>query len=140
MITAPAPKSIHILDTVIETLKARYDEIAKSEATSEEKLKMIQQPFNELGQAIISTLKSEEPKQEVQETPMDMVKAFSEALQPLAQKLDLLIAQNRPVQNPVNVPARRSFDPNIVQQAQLVSQGKPLSIDEISRRSVGLPG
>lgn len=143
LIPAQSEKSVHVLDGAIETLKARYDEIATSDFPSDEKLRMVQQPFNELGQAIISTLKPEpvitESKVE-SGNPMDLVKAFSEALQPLAQKLDLLIAQNRPVQNPVNVPPRRSFDPNLVQQAQLVSAGKPLSIDEISRRSVGLPG
>jgi cation transport regulator ChaB len=139
-ITAPQPKPTHILDRQLENLKARYDEIALADISSDEKLKLIQQPFNELGEILVSNLKStakEEPIVENRE--LDIVKAFSEALQPLAQKLDLLIQQGKtPVQNPVNVPQRRSFDPALVQQAQLTYSNKPMSIDEIARRSVGL--
>jgi len=127
----------HVAATLYENLKAKYDEIASSASPADEKLRMIQQPFNELGEVLVSNLKSTAPQDpEVERSEVDMVKAFSEALQPLAQKLDLLIQQGKTVQNPVNSPPRRSFDPALVQQSQLTYSNKPMSIDEISRKIV----
>jgi hypothetical protein len=139
LIPVQAERPVHILDKQLENLKAKYDEIASSASPADEKLRMIQQPFNELGEVLVSNLKSTAPQDpEVERSEVDMVKAFSEALQPLAQKLDLLIQQGKTVQNPVNSPPRRSFDPALVQQSQLTYSNKPMSIDEISRKSVGL--
>lgn len=137
LVGVPA-KTVHVLDEAIEQLKSKYDEIVASQATPDDKLKMVQQPFNELGTAIVNTIKTSVPETENKsETTTDVAKAFSDALQPLMQKMDLLIAQQKPVINPVGVPARRSLDPALVQTLSTSSK-KPMSIDEIARRSVGL--
>ena len=138
-ITVPA-KPTHVLDEAFETFKAQYDEVYKSEATSGDKLQMIQEPFNQLGSYLVSTLKATaQPEVEKSDnTGIDMVKAFSEALQPLAQKLDLLIQQNKPVTNPVSTPQRRSFNPADIQRSNLEYSNKPLSIQQLAEQSVGL--
>ena len=139
-ITVPA-KPTHVLDEAFETFKAQYDEVYKSDAASSEKLQMIQEPFNQLGGYLVSTLKATAQAEEVVKsdtTGIDMVKAFSEALQPLAQKLDLLIQQNKPVTNPVSSPQRRSFNPADIQRSNLEYSNKPLSIQQLAEKSVGL--
>lgn len=139
-ITVPT-KPAHVLDEAFETFKAQYDEVYKSDAISSEKLQMIQEPFNQLGSYLVSTLKATAQAEEVAKsdnTGIDMVKAFSEALQPLAQKLDLLIQQNKPVTNPVNSPQRRSFNPADIQRSNLDYSNKPLSIQQLAEQSVGL--
>jgi hypothetical protein len=138
----PATQPVHALDEAFAQFKTRYDEVCLSNNGADEKLRLIQPHFEELGSHLVSAIKSTVQTEEVvvksDNTGIDMVKALSEALQPLAQRLDLLIQQNKPVTNPVSTPERRSFNPISVQQANLTMQAKPLSIDEIARRSVGL--
>jgi len=134
-------KPAHVLDEAFETFKAQYDEVYKSDAPSGDKLQMIQEPFNQLGSYLVSTLKATAQPEEVAKSDnagVDMVKAFSEALQPLAQKLDLLIQQNKPVTNPVSSPQRRSFNPADIQRSNLDYSNKPKSIQQLAEQSVGL--
>ena len=145
LIAKPEPRPEHILDEPFSTLRAAYDEIARSEGSADDKLRMFQQSFNEFGGAIVSTFKSsavEEPVVEKADNSADIVRAFSEALQPLTQKLDLILAHQTPGTKNVEVPARRSFDPLQIQQSQATNpyaQKKMLTIDELAKRSVGLP-
>jgi len=145
LIAKPEPRPEHILDEPFSTLRAAYDEIARSDGSADDKLRMFQQSFNEFGGAIVSTFKSSAVEEPVVENPnnsAEIVRAFSEALQPLTQKLDLILAHQTPGTKNVEVPARRSFDPLQIQQSQATNpyaQKKMLTIDELAKRSVGLP-
>ena len=76
----------------------------------------------------------------------DIVKAFSEALSPLTQKLDLLLQMREEKSEiPSRVPSRRSIDPAIAtpkllqQEAALETKpGQPVKIGNFVKKSVGL--
>lgn len=82
----------------------------------------------------------EEPVKKADYEPVtaDVIRsAFSDALAPLGQKMDLMIAaisQNKP--NVPAVPERRSINPSIVPPVQTSQPGKPLSISDFVRKSV----
>lgn len=113
------PVEAHPLDTMFDEFKAAYDEVAKSDATTEDKLKALQEPFNGLVSFIRESLKPVQTEAQVTETAqVDMVKALSaamqEVMQPVAQKLDLVITQlstQRPAPQQPQVPQRRSIQP-----------------------------
>jgi len=116
------PTSTHPLDNYFSEFKQKFDEIVVSDADEDEKLRQVQEPFTSLGNGIVSVVKSSIKPQEV--TPelqgqMDIVAALSQVMNPIAQKLDLVITQlstpqvERPV---IPVPPRRSIQPAPVQQ------------------------
>lgn len=129
----------HVLSDAFATFRSDFDVIANSEAPAEEKLRQIQEPYNALGQEIISVIRGVEQEQDVEERTeqQELIRAFSEALAPIGQKLDLLLTKQSDYTNPNQPPARRSFNP--VDIANMPKQSnKPLSINDIARRSVGL--
>lgn len=109
----------HILDTVFVEFKAAYDEVAKSELPYEEKLTTLQENFAGMVNMIRDSLKPVQTEAQVVESEkVDMVKALSialqEAMQPVAQKLDLVITQlstRQPVVQQSQIPERRSIQP-----------------------------
>jgi hypothetical protein len=115
------PKPIHALDGVFSVLRSKFDEASVADVPVDDKLRMIQDPFNAVGETIQNSLKN---------VPEEVVKAdhnmqmLSEALQPIYAKLDLLAAQitQKPVQ-PTATPVRRSVDPALV-QTQLHQKAK----------------
>lgn len=141
MFTLPEPEK-HPLDEQYVQLKSAYDEIFGSELSADEKLRSIQEPFELFGQAIVKSIRQTEVKQETASEPQnDLVKALSEVMNPIAQKLDLLLAQNSTAK-PTGIPQRRSIDPNTVPQGEAKKQqtaGKAMTIHELALKSVGLP-
>src|SRR4030043_1808638 len=118
------PSSSHPLDTYFSEFKNKFDAIMASEIAENEKLQSIQEPFNVLGTGIVSVVKSSiKPKEVTPEVQgqMDLVEALSKVMNPIAQKLDLVITQlSAPqVEKPMlPVPQRRSISPSVVQQVQ----------------------
>lgn len=131
---------------IFKSFVLAYEEVNKAELSEDDKLRAIQTPFNELGTAIVSKIKKPaEPKKE--EPQNDLVKALSEVMTPIAQKLDLLLqSQSERSEVPSRVPSRRSLNPSIVtpqllkqeaeQEAEQTS-GKPMSIANFAKKSVG---
>ena len=124
------------LDKSLVSLMSFYGDIVKSDIPVDDKLRSIQEPFNAFGQAVIDGIKSHQ-KEEVSTPETDLVKAFSAALQPLTQKLDMLITsqQDRPVQQ---VPMRRSISAAEAIPQINANAAKPGSLDALIRKSVGL--
>ena len=133
----------HPLDAGISQLKTDYDAIAKSDFEPEEKLKMIQSSFAKLGQSIVETLQPKvvETKQEQVNAAPDLVQALSQALAPLAQKLDLLNSQLDkrsqavPVNTPPVVPQRRSIAPALSMQQKAVTTSATPKLRELIERT-----
>lgn len=122
-----------------------FEEVKKSNLPEDDMLRSIQEPFNVLGNAVISKVKKPvEPKKE--EPQNDLVKALSEVMTPIAQKLDLLLAQREQDSIPSRVPPRRSLAPAIVAPQLLAKEAevtnadpnKPISITNFAAKSVGL--
>lgn len=128
----------HPLHESLETFKSDYSAALKmSDLNPDEKLRLIQQSFDALGQRVIETIKAPQPAPEP--SPInDMAKAFSEALQPLMLSMDMLSAKiqqleakavvapvgTRPVQ-PSVIPQRRSITPNLQMQSVVRSGVTP---------------
>lgn len=122
-------KPAHPLAESLETFKADYDTaLQMKDLNADDKLRLIQQSFDALGQQVIATIKAPQPAPEP--SPInDMAKAFSEALQPLMQELGMLKAEisgikARPVETqptnptPLVIPQRRSFTPSLQMQSE----------------------
>jgi len=139
--TEEEPVEVNPLDEAFSKFKSAFAEIEKSAATHDEKLMAIQSPFEEFGREIVSVIKSEkiEEAPEVLESGYaEVLKAIQDAISPLAQKVEILSAKLENYDNPVQRPQRRSISPSMVQLSEATEPKKPLSIKEISRKSVGL--
>jgi len=112
----------HLLDPYFSDFKNKFDEIINSDITEMEKLQQAQEPFNNLGTEIVSVIKNSiKPKEVTPETKgqMDLVEALSKVMNPVSQKLDLLITQlsTPQVEKPMpQIPQRRSIPQSVVQQ------------------------
>ena len=135
----PETDETHPLDVAFVALKSDFDNVMLSDVPSEEKLKAIQKPFEVFGNTLALMFKAEPEEIIEAENYNALTKALSEAMQPFAQKLDLLTAQM--AQQPqVETPVRRSIHPSSVTQQPLeVEPQKPQSIRNTVRKSVGLP-
>jgi len=118
----------HPLHESLEKFKSDYDAaLEMSDLSADDKLRLIQQSFDSLGQQVIETIKA--PQVAKEPSPVnDMVKAFSEALQPLMQEVSLLNArlsslEAKPVvpdSLPLSVvPVRRSITPTLQMQSEV---------------------
>lgn len=141
-------RSEHELDSAFFQLRSSFDEIMKSELSGEEKLRAIQEPYAAFGNSIVETVRAKASPQispvqtsQVASDSSDLVKAFSEALAPLTQKLDILntrLSEQRSMVAPSEqlaipqIPQRRSI-PNVPQIVQPVvkSNASGMSIRDI---------
>jgi hypothetical protein len=136
----PEAKETHPLNTAFAELRSDFDSVMLSDATSEEKLKAIQKPFEVFGNALALMFRVESEDVVVEPgSQNELIKALSEVMQPFAQKLDLLNAQL--AQHPqVETPTRRSIPASLVAQPSFGREPyKPQTIAEMCRKSVGLP-
>lgn len=134
----------------IQDLVAKFSEVVKSDLPEQEKLRMVQEPFNKLADVMVEQVKKSVVKEPVQDAPVDMVKTLSEALSnvmsPVVQKLDMLLQSQTPSDG--RIPPRRSLMPSEVvpkiiksDTEQEAAKSKPkaaYSITEIANRSAGL--
>jgi len=115
---------VHPLDEIFTAFKANFDEVFKDFTTSEERLMKLQEPYALIGKSLVELAKANEvPAAQVEtksDAQPDLVSALTQALTPLYQKLDLVLAQRSAAQ-PVSVdqpdtvstsvPQRRSINP-----------------------------
>lgn len=134
----PQKPEFHILDDAIAQLKADFDYVVGAEADSDTKLQMIQEPFNALGQKIIEAMKSKVEVPAEVEPENDLVKALSQALQPLYEKLDMALAAKSVDNKNPDVPQRRSIHPSLAAKsdASLTNNNGKISIGDFAKRSV----
>lgn len=138
--TKPEPKPepvapSHPLDTFFSEFKSKFDEIINSNVDESMKLQMVQEPFNALGTGIVNVVKSSVKKPVTPEVAgqMDLVNALSQVMNPIAQKLDLVLTQlSTPVaEKTLNaVPQRRSINPAIVAQQPIQQQSTAVARSE----------
>src|SRR3990167_4235834 len=123
--------SVHPLHESLEKFQSDYDAaLEMADLSSDEKLRLIQQSFDALGQNVIETIKTPKAITEPN-SAIEMAKAFSDALQPIMQQLGMLSAEinalksvasvdpNNP--SPPIVPKRRSITPTLQMQSVIRS-------------------
>jgi hypothetical protein len=116
------PTPSHPLDTFFSEFKSKFDLIINSEVSEDEKLRSVQEPFSALGTGIVSVVKSSIKPREVNpevQGQMDLVNALSQVMNPIAQKLDLVLTQLSTPQverTMPTIPQRRSIPPEVAQK------------------------
>ncbi len=135
----PKVEKPHVLDKAFVALKSGFDDVMKAEITSEEKLNAIREPFEAFGNTLAIMFQPKPEEIANVETHNELVKAFSEAMLPFKQQLDLInaqLAQQPQTQEPV----RRSISGSeiIRQPVEPIQVQKPTTIGEMCRKSVGL--
>lgn len=131
------PSVPHVLDDTFSKFKSVYDEVKIQPISVEEKLMAIQESFNEIGEEIKADIYKTANSQDVanpasQTTGInanEIVKvlstAISDALSPIASKLDLLLTQqSEMVKSPVATPVRRSIPPTLSMQKDIKNQNQ----------------
>jgi len=132
----------HVLDASFSEFKSKFDAVMNSEATPEEKLQQIQEPFNTFGTSLVSVVKSvAKPKEVTPESAAQdsLVKALSQVLNPLTQKLDMLLTQqnnNVPNKPMPQIPQRRSISPELLAKTDVVVKSETPNLRKIIDASV----
>jgi len=156
--TPSEPEPEHELNTVFSDFRAVFDDIKAQSISSDEKLQQLQTYFNEFAQGVINCMKTEEPKEnQIQEEPegdnlvQTLSQALEQALTPLVQKVDLLLAQQRQenvVKSIPAIPVQRSIAPSLSMQKDIHKELQPQkskvqsetpNLDKQVRRRLGLP-
>jgi len=138
---------VHPLDEAVAGLKKDFSDVLAMELSPEEKLKLIQDSYAEVGKSIVNIVKAEvvDTNQPEQTNVADnsQLTQLANIVEGLAQKVDMLtvkLDKGQALQGP-KVPEQRSFRPEAYNpfQAQTVVPGKLPSLHTIVNRSVGLP-
>jgi len=125
----------HILDGAFAEFKSQFDDVYSANVPLEQKLQSLQTPFNTFASVVRSSMEYEPEVEEVEDNPEAvLVRALTQALKPLSDKMDMVLSQ-RPN---TGVPPRRSLSPEIAMKAQTQESGKPLSISAAAKRGMGL--
>jgi len=134
----------HILDAAISKLKADFDDaIVVSNLPVDDRLKLLQPAFDQLGEIVkekvsLSSIPVQESVQTDVQSQPDVVKAFVDALQPIQQQLGLLSAQMAELKKSptvVQVPERRSLNPQLIQQKSTAVKSETPHLREIIERT-----
>jgi hypothetical protein len=143
------PVEPHPLDAAVLSLKSVYDETIKMDIDSDEKLRLIQEAYNTVGEQIIALVKPVEPEAPVSEG-VEVARMISDALKPIEQKIEFIAAQlsvYRPglpqAQTPPApiIPERRSINPATIisKMNAAASTNQGYSPRALARKSSGLP-
>ena len=138
----------HVLDSAFDVLRADFDAVREMDITEIEKLQLLQEAANKLGEALRANITPE--RETVTESVAESVLNLDEiksmvqaAIQPLADQVKLLstqlTAKNGAEAVTNSMPQRRSISPLVVQKAQSTVVEKPNSFSAVAKRSVGLP-
>ena len=137
-------EEVHPLDAAISKLKADFNDALETGLTEEEKLQLVQESFNELGEAVKESISVHvsEPQQ-ISESD-SISRAITDALEPIFHQMSLLSAkvEEMSIQKsssteksiaPV-IPQRRSLAPSLVQsKSEIVKSQTPKLRDLINR-------
>lgn len=133
----------HPLDDIYRAFCIRYDEVVNTNLLPDEKLRSLQDAFTSFGEQIISSVKSI-PEPDVEQPSSSegdaIVVALSQALAPLASKLELLLNKLDSQPTQTSVPARKSIQiaPTYVSptvQAPVVSKSQTPKLRALVERT-----
>lgn len=139
-------KKSHVLDAAFDALRADFDAVQGMSVTDGEKLQLLQEAANKLGEALRSNLTPAPPPEpldaEESQIALDEIKSLvQQAIQPLAEQIKLLTTQLNARNDAVTVmnstPQRRSVNPLVIQKATPVVENNS-SFSNVAKRSVGL--
>ncbi|HEX9261112.1 MAG TPA: hypothetical protein VF893_01120, partial [Candidatus Bathyarchaeia archaeon] len=133
------PVAPHPLDETISKLKETFNWVIESNMEDKDAaLRMIQDPLEQLGNAIRdSIVKPEVAQSEVPEVHDAMAEVVAELRQELGLLRAEIVSLKQPVKPVTEVPVRRSISPALVRKLEPQEQKKS-SLSQIVRRSVGL--
>jgi len=139
---SPKPETPHILDAPISKLKADFDGALETDLSTEEKLQLLQDSFNDLANVIKSNIETPKTVEEAAEENK-MAQAFSQVLAPMQEQLALLTAQMQEMSKAAPatevrtspVPAPRSINPALLQRAETQAQKTAFKISEIVQQT-----
>jgi hypothetical protein len=141
-VEAPVAET-HPLDAEISQFKQDFSTAISMEISPDEKLQLLQDSYNKLGEAVIHSVKKVEPKSEPTVADNSQLTELANVVASLAQKVDLLtvrLSEGASELPGPKVPQPRSLRPQpFIPQAQTSHPNKPLSLKSIVNRSVGLP-
>jgi cation transport regulator ChaB len=102
-LVTPKPETSHPLDAVLTKFKADYDAaLNMADVTPDEKLQLIQHSFAEIGNLAVDTIKKSQVVEPKVSTENDMLAKFSDVLDKVVQRLDLMDAKlSNPIQQVV---------------------------------------
>lgn len=148
------PAFVHELDNAYKVLCSAYDEVKGINNSDDDKLRQLQPALEEFAQNIREGIKDVETPDEMEEDlkseteQADLVQALSQAIAPLANKLDLLLTQRQSmIKSPSEeaIPVRRSLTPTLSMQNDIrpalikkVETSPTPKLQEIVRKSTGL--
>jgi hypothetical protein len=113
----------HPLDNVFAELKAQYDTQVASNASEEDFLHAMQEPFSALGEAIKSAVKPVESEPIVENPLTQTVTMLSQQVNLILTKLDGLTSQPSVPQSAPVIPPRRSIDSRLLKEkSQIVEK------------------
>jgi len=123
----PPAREEHPLDKMFSEFKSSFDAAITSEKSANDKISAIHAAYEKFGGSIAEyiTLVTESQVQEPENSGADMVqhlsRAMASALEPVMQKLDLLVAQMSTTSSDIRsqVPTRRSVAPSMKFQADI---------------------
>lgn len=137
-----------VFDNAFSAFKETFEELRDSDMTSDEKLRALQEPYEQFSQTFIQNIDGDsiEVEKESGTTQDDLVsalsKAMTEVMQPVGQKLDLLLQSSKSSAKqevPSKVPVRRSLQPSqLLREQSPQATNRPKTIKEIVRATVGL--
>lgn len=141
-VEAPVQKSA--LELSMEKLYNSVTSVVAKAAPAEEKLQELQPLLNEVGQIIISMVRGESPEQKseapINDAVLEQVRELSAQLSMAKEEIANLKSSIMDTQGKLEtarVPAPRSVSPTIT-KSEVPAGGKPNSVMNIARRSVGL--
>lgn len=131
----------HPLDAAITQFKQDFDSVILSEVPTDEKLRMIQEPFNVLGNHLVEVMRAQvKESAPVEQSNID-VSRLADMITNLSQKVELLSTQvSAKSIAPTSIPERRGINPALVANASLTEKAKSITpnLHKIINRSVGL--
>jgi hypothetical protein len=123
----PVPVPPHPLDSVLDALKAKYDEQIATGLGAEDILRSLQEPYAAIGETIRSAVGTKTEAPEV--TEQKALSAVLERMEQLSQSVNLITARLDGLNRPASVlpeqpaaPVRRSINPQVARGPQLVQK------------------
>lgn len=127
-----APKPTHVLDPIFTQFKADFDDVlSMNDIDPEGRLRLIQESFNKVGNAVADNIRNVEQPEQVAQN-VDVVKELSQLMKPVLERMDLIDAKLDKVQAiqttlpHESIPQRRNIAPTLPmqQQAQVATPTK----------------
>ncbi len=134
----------HVLDSAFDEFKHLFDTVLQSDKSSENKMDILRAGYERLGQEIVNEINKIATPLDKKEITVDekIARSVSDAIAPIAQKVDMIIAQLQSQQGKSvfltqpKTPQPRSISPTLSMQTDVFSRKSSSSLRSILERTV----